>query len=140
MASRLVVLQQSQPSLHSPWASPSSSLLPSSLSEFNGTGFNVSFQVKEIVQFSTISLHYSVQKKRSLLMILVSIQQGRRKVCQPKGAFQVLASSAKKVLVMGGTRFIGVFLSRLLVQEGHQVCDLMQFLNLEAMIITSFSL
>lgn len=31
------------------------------------------------------------------------------------------ASSTKKILIMGGTRFIGVFLSRLLVQEGHQV-------------------
>ncbi|CAL5383628.1 unnamed protein product [Camellia sinensis] len=26
-----------------------------------------------------------------------------------------------KILIMGGTRFIGVFLSRLLVKEGHQV-------------------
>lgn len=87
---RLVALQQSQPSLHSPWVPSNSSLLPSSLSEFNGAGFKVSFQ-------------------------------GRRKVWQPKAAFQVSASSAKKILVMGGTRFIGVFLSRLLVQEGHQV-------------------
>lgn len=87
---RLVALQQTQPSLQSSWISSNSSLLPSSLSEFNGTGFNVSFQ-------------------------------SRRKNWQPKGAFQVSASSAKKILVMGGTRFIGVFMSRLLVQEGHQV-------------------
>ncbi|XP_028113503.1 uncharacterized protein LOC114311566 [Camellia sinensis] len=45
----------------------------------------------------------------------------RRKVWQPKGALHVSASSAKKILIMGGTRFIGVFLSRLLVKEGHQV-------------------
>lgn len=35
---------------------------------------------------------------------------------------QVTASvSKKKILIMGGTRFIGIFLSRLLVKEGHQV-------------------
>ncbi|CAL5378514.1 unnamed protein product [Camellia sinensis] len=78
---RLVVLQHKQPSL---------SLLPSSLSDFNGIRLNTSIQYK-------------------------------RKVWQPKGALHVSASSAKKILIMGGTRFIGVFLSRLLVKEGHQV-------------------
>ena len=57
---RLVVLQQSQPSLHSPWVSPSSSLLPSSLSEFNGTGFNVSFQVSQVTQFSVFTFYFSL--------------------------------------------------------------------------------
>lgn len=47
--------------------------------------------------------------------------QCKRKVWQPKGALRVSASSAKKILIMGGTRFIGIFLSRLLVKEGHQV-------------------
>ncbi|KAK7397097.1 hypothetical protein VNO78_18264 [Psophocarpus tetragonolobus] len=47
--------------------------------------------------------------------------QFKRKLCQPKGSFYVSASSTKKILIMGGTRFIGVFLSRLLVKEGHQV-------------------
>ncbi|KAK8329376.1 hypothetical protein V6Z12_A11G315200 [Gossypium hirsutum] len=47
--------------------------------------------------------------------------QYKRKVYQPKGALHVAASSTKKILIMGGTRFIGVFLSRLLVKEGHQV-------------------
>lgn len=46
--------------------------------------------------------------------------QYKRKVWQPK-ALRVTASSAKKILIMGGTRFIGIFLSRLLVKEGHQV-------------------
>ncbi|TYJ11797.1 hypothetical protein E1A91_A11G301300v1 [Gossypium mustelinum] len=46
--------------------------------------------------------------------------QYKRKVYQPKGALHVAASSTKKILIMGGTRFIGVFLSRLLVKEGHQ--------------------
>ncbi|KAK6915694.1 NAD-dependent epimerase/dehydratase [Dillenia turbinata] len=78
---RLVVLQHNQ---------PSSSLLTSSLSDFNG-----------------IRLNYPVQIKR--------------RVWQPKGALHITASSAKKILIMGGTRFIGVFLSRLLVKEGHQV-------------------
>ncbi|THG00882.1 hypothetical protein TEA_009772 [Camellia sinensis var. sinensis] len=45
----------------------------------------------------------------------------RRKVWQPKEALHISASSAKKILIMGGTRFIGVFLSRLLVNEGEQV-------------------
>ncbi|KAE8660187.1 Chloroplast stem-loop binding protein of 41 kDa b [Hibiscus syriacus] len=46
----------------------------------------------------------------------------KRKVCHPKGALHVVAASGtKKTLIMGGTRFIGVFLSRLLVKEGHQV-------------------
>ena len=31
------------------------------------------------------------------------------------------AADAKNILVMGGTRFIGLFLSRQLVKEGHQV-------------------
>ncbi|CAL0308533.1 unnamed protein product [Lupinus luteus] len=47
--------------------------------------------------------------------------QLKKKSWQPKGSFYVSASSTKKVLIMGGTRFIGVFLSRLLVKEGHQV-------------------
>ncbi|KAG9457734.1 hypothetical protein H6P81_002242 [Aristolochia fimbriata] len=47
--------------------------------------------------------------------------QNKRKALQQKMGLQVTASSAKKILIMGGTRFIGVFLSRLLVKEGHQV-------------------
>uniref|UniRef100_A0A1D1XK27 Uncharacterized protein At1g09340, chloroplastic n=1 Tax=Anthurium amnicola TaxID=1678845 RepID=A0A1D1XK27_9ARAE len=47
--------------------------------------------------------------------------QTKRKVWGSKGALQVAASASKKILIMGGTRFIGVFLSRLLVKEGHQV-------------------
>ncbi|KAK4273378.1 hypothetical protein QN277_021794 [Acacia crassicarpa] len=47
--------------------------------------------------------------------------QLKRKVWRPKRGFTVLASSNKKILIMGGTRFIGVFLSRLLIKEGHQV-------------------
>uniref|UniRef100_A0A7N0U7X0 NAD-dependent epimerase/dehydratase domain-containing protein n=1 Tax=Kalanchoe fedtschenkoi TaxID=63787 RepID=A0A7N0U7X0_KALFE len=47
--------------------------------------------------------------------------QFKRKTGRPKGALHVSASSAKKILIMGGTRFIGLFLSRLLVKEGHQV-------------------
>ncbi|BBN68776.1 chloroplast RNA-binding protein [Prunus dulcis] len=71
---------------------PSFSLLPpSSLSDFNGTRL----------------LHSQLQCKR--------------RVSQPKVALQVTASSVKKILIMGGTRFIGLFLSRLLVKEGHQV-------------------
>ncbi|KAM7273994.1 hypothetical protein ACFE04_028658 [Oxalis oulophora] len=81
---RLVVVQQ-QPK------NPSLSLLPSSLSEFNGT------------------------------RLFSQVQCKRKNVCQhPKAALRVTAS-AKKILVMGGTRFIGIFLSRLLVKEGHQV-------------------
>ncbi|KAF5790467.1 putative NAD(P)-binding domain, NAD(P)-binding domain superfamily [Helianthus annuus] len=45
----------------------------------------------------------------------------KRKICQPKGALNMTTSSSKKILVMGGTRFIGIFLSRLLDEEGHQV-------------------
>ncbi|KAK9098124.1 hypothetical protein Syun_025169 [Stephania yunnanensis] len=49
------------------------------------------------------------------------IQYKKRVVHQTRGGLQVKASSAKKILIMGGTRFIGIFLSRLLVKEGHQV-------------------
>lgn len=45
----------------------------------------------------------------------------RRKGWKPNGGLRISASSTKKILIMGGTRFIGVFLSRLLVKEGHQV-------------------
>ncbi|XP_022720150.1 chloroplast stem-loop binding protein of 41 kDa b, chloroplastic isoform X1 [Durio zibethinus] len=83
--SKLVVLQ--------PTKQPSLSLLPSSLSDFNGTKL---CQIQTWLQY-------------------------KRKVWQPKGALHVVASSTKKILIMGGTRFIGVFLSRLLVKEGHQV-------------------
>ncbi|KAJ9186025.1 hypothetical protein P3X46_005583 [Hevea brasiliensis] len=81
MASLVAVQQQTQPSL---------SILPSSLSDFNGTRLHTQLQCK-------------------------------RKVWQTRGALQVTASSSKNILIMGGTRFIGVFLSRLLVKEGHQV-------------------
>ncbi|XP_052137581.1 chloroplast stem-loop binding protein of 41 kDa b, chloroplastic [Oryza glaberrima] len=49
--------------------------------------------------------------------------QARRRSWQPRGARMQVAAAAdsKNILVMGGTRFIGVFLSRLLVKEGHQV-------------------
>lgn len=47
----------------------------------------------------------------------------KRRSWQPRGArMQVsAAANSKNILMMGGTRFIGVFLSRLLVKEGHQV-------------------
>ncbi|XP_062081801.1 chloroplast stem-loop binding protein of 41 kDa b, chloroplastic [Humulus lupulus] len=47
--------------------------------------------------------------------------QFKKRISQPKGALHVSASSEKKILIMGGTRFIGIFLSRLLVKEGHKV-------------------
>jgi hypothetical protein len=51
------------------------------------------------------------------------VWQKRRRSWQPWGArMQVSAAAASKnILVMGGTRFIGVFMARLLVMEGHQV-------------------
>ena len=49
------------------------------------------------------------------------LMQYKTNVWKPKGALRITASSEKKILIMGGTRFIGVFLSRLLVEEGHQV-------------------
>ncbi|WCJ26894.1 Chloroplast stem-loop binding protein of 41 kDa b chloroplastic [Euphorbia peplus] len=81
MAKLVAVQQQTKPSF---------SLLPSSLSDFNGT-----------------RLHTQIQCKR--------------RGWQTKGALQITASTSKNILIMGGTRFIGVFLSRLLVKEGHQV-------------------
>lgn len=70
----------------------SSLLLPSPLSDFSGAALSIS-------------------------------SQNRRRSWQPRGARMQVAASAdsKNILVMGGTRFIGVFLSRLLVKEGHQV-------------------
>ncbi|XP_066356201.1 chloroplast stem-loop binding protein of 41 kDa b, chloroplastic-like [Miscanthus floridulus] len=70
----------------------SSLLLPSPISDFSGAAVSI-----------------SAQKRRSSW--------------QPRGArVQVSAAAdSKNILVMGGTRFIGVFLSRILVKEGHQV-------------------
>ncbi|KAK9130311.1 hypothetical protein Sjap_010798 [Stephania japonica] len=70
---------------------PAFSLPPSSLSDFHGIRLNTPIQYK------------------------------KRVVHQTRGGLQINASSAKKILIMGGTRFIGIFLSRLLVKEGHQV-------------------
>ncbi|KAG0448418.1 hypothetical protein HPP92_027837 [Vanilla planifolia] len=47
--------------------------------------------------------------------------RSRRKARAQNGGVRVTASSVKKILIMGGTRFIGLFLSRLLVKEGHEV-------------------
>ncbi|KAM0047031.1 putative NAD-dependent epimerase/dehydratase, NAD(P)-binding domain superfamily [Helianthus debilis subsp. tardiflorus] len=69
---------------------------------------------------SSVSLISSSQSTFCGTKFTTSVQY-KRKVCQPKGALNVMASSSKKILVMGGTRFIGIFLSRLLVEEGHQV-------------------
>ncbi|KAH9627079.1 hypothetical protein KSS87_023767 [Heliosperma pusillum] len=54
---------------------------------------------------------------------LTNSVQFKRNAVQPKGALHVTAS-AKKILIMGGTRFIGIFLSRLLIKEGHQILHL----------------
>lgn len=77
----MVVLQSKQ---------PSSAILSSSFSDFNGVKFTSSVQYK-------------------------------RKSWKPKVGLTVTASSSKKILIMGGTRFIGLFLTRLLVKEGHEV-------------------
>ncbi|KAJ0610882.1 putative NAD(P)-binding domain superfamily [Helianthus annuus] len=71
-------------------------------------------------QYPSVSLLPSSQSTFCGTKFITSIQY-KRKVCQPKGALNVTASSSKKILVMGGTRFIGIFLSRKLVEEGHQV-------------------
>ncbi|KAE8721021.1 Chloroplast stem-loop binding protein of 41 kDa b [Hibiscus syriacus] len=68
----------------------------------------------------SLSHHISLLKNASLGGLNLT-RNYKRKVYQPKGALHVAASSTKKILIMGGTRFIGVFLSRLLVKEGHQV-------------------
>ncbi|KAJ0237700.1 Chloroplast stem-loop binding protein of 41 kDa b [Hirschfeldia incana] len=68
---------------------------------------SLSLLTSSLSDFNGSKLHLQVQYKR--------------KVQQPKGALYVSASSEKKILIMGGTRFIGIFLSRLLVKEGHQV-------------------
>ncbi|MFS8001517.1 putative NAD-dependent epimerase/dehydratase, NAD(P)-binding domain superfamily [Helianthus anomalus] len=69
---------------------------------------------------SSVSLISSSQSTFCGTKFTTSVQY-KRKACQPKGALNVMASSSKKILVMGGTRFIGIFLSRRLVEEGHQV-------------------
>ncbi|XP_028096087.1 chloroplast stem-loop binding protein of 41 kDa b, chloroplastic-like isoform X3 [Camellia sinensis] len=66
-----------------------------------------------------LKLHYDFYKFEEINWLIHSLS--RRKVWQPKEALHISASSAKKILIMGGTRFIGVFLSRLLVNEGEQV-------------------
>ncbi|XP_076899284.1 chloroplast stem-loop binding protein of 41 kDa b, chloroplastic-like [Bidens hawaiensis] len=71
-------------------------------------------------QYPSVSLLPSSQSTFRGTKLITSIQY-KRKVCQPKGALNVVASGSKKILVMGGTRFIGIFLSRRLVEEGHQV-------------------
>lgn len=65
-------------------------------------------------------LHSSLSSDFNGVRLTHSVQF-KRNVVQPKGTFRVTASSSKKILIMGGTRFIGIFLSRLLVKEGHQV-------------------
>ncbi|KAI3916346.1 hypothetical protein MKW98_004787 [Papaver atlanticum] len=62
---------------------------------------------------SSLSDFYGIRLKHPI--------QYKRKEWQTRGALQVKASAAKKILIMGGTRFIGIFLSRLLVKEGHQL-------------------
>jgi nucleoside-diphosphate-sugar epimerase len=38
------------------------------------------------------------------------------------------AADSKNILVMGGTRFIGLFMARQLIKEGHQVSSTDTFL------------
>jgi NAD dependent epimerase/dehydratase family len=45
----------------------------------------------------------------------------RRAATPRRAAAAVAAATPKKVLMMGGTRFIGLYLARQLVQEGHEV-------------------
>lgn len=66
-----------------------------------------SLPTSSLSDFHGVRLSCSVQSK------------GRR--WERRGVLQVSATAAKKILIMGGTRFIGVFLTRLLVKEGHQV-------------------
>ncbi|KAH8507165.1 hypothetical protein H0E87_009616 [Populus deltoides] len=77
-----------------------------------------------------VAMQQQTQPSLSLLLSSLSDFNGtrlhsqvqcKRRAWQTKRALQVSASSSKNILIMGGTRFIGVFLSRLLVKEGHQV-------------------
>lgn len=68
----------------------------------------------------TSRLHPSSLSEFNGKTFIISIQ-GKSKAWKTNVSSQFTASSGKKILIMGGTRFIGVFLTRLLVNEGHQV-------------------
>ncbi|KAH8507093.1 hypothetical protein H0E87_009558 [Populus deltoides] len=70
-----------------------------------------------------VAMQQQTQPSLSLLLSSLSDFNGtrlhsqvqcKRRAWQTKRALQVSASSSKNILIMGGTRFIGVFLSRLL--------------------------
>ncbi|KAF2307334.1 hypothetical protein GH714_026417 [Hevea brasiliensis] len=107
MASLVAVQQQTQPSL--------SILLPLCL-----TSMAPDFTLNSRFVYDML-LKNLLAAKELLFAIGVVSKYCKRKVWQTRGALQVTASSSKNILIMGGTRFIGVFLSRLLVKEGHQV-------------------
>lgn len=105
---RLVAFQQNQLSFPS---------LASSRSDFHGTRLQTHIQVLHFTLFNSI-LSFNILLHRHANSFHLQL---KRKTWQPKASFYVSASSTKKILIMGGTRFIGVFLSRQLVKEGHQV-------------------
>ncbi|KAJ6384677.1 hypothetical protein OIU78_027884 [Salix suchowensis] len=68
---------------------------------------SLSLLPSSLSDFSGTRLHSQVQCKRMGM--------------EDKGSSASFCIKSKNILIMGGTRFIGVFLSRLLVKEGHQV-------------------
>ncbi|XWS57404.1 hypothetical protein CRYUN_Cryun09bG0171300 [Craigia yunnanensis] len=65
--------------------------------------------------------HFLIGPRKKILIADWTPAQVQKRGMTAKGALHVAASSTKKILIMGGTWFICVFLSRLLVKEGHQV-------------------
>ena len=71
-------------------------------------------------QSSRTSLRLKLTGTRAYSIIVQSQQAHKRKAGLQRAAVRAAATS-KKVLMMGGTRFIGLYLARQLVEAGHDV-------------------
>lgn len=67
----------------------------------------------------------SRQVQSNVSTVLISVRNEKKKMrgvsCRASAADSPKQVESKKVLMMGGTRFIGIYLARLLVQSGHEV-------------------
>ena len=70
---------------------------------------------------TTTTLRSAGRSSRRAASLSASVSRERRSNVVRQATRMMAATQPKKILMLGGTRFIGVYLARMLVDEGHEV-------------------